>query len=224
MTTAAHFLELLIDDNPKHFVEGESDVPDFVNRIDIIDWNWDVKDPAAQSSGTCATAKGAAAKGATGASAGGDTNSKIQPSFFSFEKYVDRSTTSLMSALHNGTKFKKARFTLREELRGVRLGPHGQFKLVVTLEGDVVLLNCSVTLTASEFEVDLKESWELRYHTVMFELGEGTGDYRSAQFDLPPGSEAGASSKPPGTLKDQLERMNPKELAAVLAALPKKGS
>lgn len=218
MTTASHHLTLI--DDKGEFVLGESEAGGFEGHIDVTDWSWDVKDPTTQKSGKDAATKGAATKGTAGASSGGDTQTKIQPSLFSFEKYVDRSTPRLMSALHKGTKFKKACFTLREQLVGVKLGPHDPFMMVVTLEGDVVLTKCTVSLKAAELGVDLEESWELRYSTIRFELGKGgTRNYREATFDLPPGSEAEASKKAPLTEKEKVERMDPKTKAAYLASL-----
>ncbi len=224
MTTASHFLELLTDDNPKHFVEGEAEAVDFIGRIDITDWNWDVKDPTAHRSEKAATNTGTVAKSAIKASTGGDTDTRIQPSLFSFDKYVDRSTTRLMTCLDTGFKFRKARFTLREELPGVEKGPHSKFSLVVTLEGDVVLTKGSVSLKATDFGVDLEESWTLRYSTITFELGGETGEYRMVDFKLPPGSETEASKRPTPTFMQQLENLDTKQRAAVhMATMPKKG-
>lgn len=223
MPRSAHYLRL--EDKHRNVVEGESEGYDFVGMIDVTNWDWNVTDQAAAkpstkgSSGKDAVAGG---KASSKSAAGGETGKKnIQPSEFTFNKYTDKATPTLMGAIYSGKRFKEACFTLREEFAGDAARPEGTFEMTVTLT-EVVVTGCSISLKASAHGVDLDETWTLHYDTIKFQLSRP--ETRDASFDFPPGSEAEPSKRPPPTTAEELEKLtrDPKWLAA--NGLVRKGS
>ncbi len=130
-------------------IKGESLTEGYEGQIELEDWNWELE--------------------RTTASAGQDA--KAEPSVFSFTKYLDRSTTSLLNATKAGTLH--AHVTLDDF-------SDSQLKLSLVMEG-VRVTKYSLTGKTDKASGSIEEQWEFNYEYI-------TLDYKPAEKRKPGGS------------------------------------
>ena len=199
MAVAAQYLEIV--DREGLPILGESEGHDYVDSIDITGWEWNVTDSSATKSDTSSGSGNGATAGSAKASAGG-AEVGIDPAQFTFRKVVDASTTRLMTAMYRGEVLQQATFTLLEEVVSVKNERRGAFRLHVVLENAIVV-GYQLDGRASEFRVDLDETWTLNYSKISF-LYET--ERMNAEFDRTPGSKSRGSGKRDPTFLEQLRK------------------
>lgn len=205
MTVAAQFLELF--DQSMTRVLGEARFKGFEDQIDINDWNWrienkEIKDQSGQGRGQGA---------------------RIEPSIFSFSKGPDRATVRLVQAMHNGEVFRKAQFTLMEELAGDQAATGGEFHLVIELT-EVIVLRYDLQVRAGDTEVELDETWDFSYRDITFLYDQGA---HQTKMTRPPGTSDERSGSTVDEMvkkaKNELDDPQRKELIQKLGSLDKGG-
>jgi len=198
MPAASHFLNIL--DASGQPVLGESDgqqlygeAAQHVGDIDVTGWDWDVSDHSANPASAAAkpTGRAGAAAPAPAAAATGDIEQGVVPGTLTFRKVVDRSTTRLMSAMNSGEIMQSATFVILEEMLDSHDVRGGAFRLNVVLDKPVVV-GYSLSGSASDFRVELDETWELSYSKITFAY-ESAKVY--ADFDRKPGSSTGRKAE-----------------------------
>lgn len=135
------FMKVNKSNKDGEMIKGESLTEGYEEQIELEDWNWELE--------------------RTKASAGQDA--KAEPSVFSFTKYLDRSTTSLLNATKAGTLH--AQVTLDDF-------SDSQLKLSLVMEG-VRVTRYSLTGKTDKASGTVEEQWEFNYEYI-------TLDYKPA--------------------------------------------
>ena len=95
-------------------IDGESEVPDFEGKINIMGWEWGANWPLAQG-GTL-------------------TRGRLRIHHLVVKKYIDKSSTPMLQHMHNNTPIQTAKITNRKVTGGLPL----KF-LVITLSNARIL-------------------------------------------------------------------------------------
>jgi type VI protein secretion system component Hcp len=212
MPISAHYLHI-VDRNGVR-IDGESDGYGFEDHIDITGWSWQVSDNAAKAAAEHKEEKtnGSTPSPKKATADGGEI--AIAPSVFTFSKFVDCSTTFLLGAMYRGDELAHAIFTLREEIVKVPDDPRKEgFHLRVMLK-KVYVADYKLSARASDYRVDIEETWELNYSTIEFFHDSEGG--KTMGFWRPPGMTDRGRKPPPS--QDQALRQLGIDPATVKAA------
>jgi type VI protein secretion system component Hcp len=197
MPIAAQYLELF--DQSMARVAGEAEATGFVGQIEVSDWNWRVENKELKDAGGKGTGQG----------------SRIEPSIFSFSKGADRSTVRLIQAMHNGEIFRKANFTLTEELAGSAEATGGEFHLCIELT-EIIVLKYDLQVRSADLEVTLEETWELSYKNIVFKYDQGA---HQVTLTRPPGANDESGGSPVDELAKKAKDLNVNERQELIKRL-----
>jgi type VI protein secretion system component Hcp len=196
-------LFLRLNDKNGGFVLGECYDKKHQSEIDLLGWDWDVRDPAVASQADKSKTEATTSPGARGkreSESGGGKANQAAPSVLSISKATDRSTTRLLGAMDRGEIFPKAILTIEERYEESPLPFH--LKIVLT---DVFILDFNWNVSADGAGMTLKEDWKLNYSNIVFSYHwrGGTAGWIPCSFDRPPEEASGSSNKIPPTKSEK---------------------
>jgi type VI protein secretion system component Hcp len=176
-------------------IEGESVTVHFVRQIEIDDWSWSFETPSGEAASDAGT-----------------------PSIFGFSKLMDRSTTSLLTAMRSG-ELLDAEISLQEMSRDT-------FDLRLLLS-EIRVIDYAVNGRNNKANGEIDENWKFKYSRIRFEfkstarLASGTSGVITAEVVRRPGTPDWSPALPRDEMIRLARRITESEWPELLVALEK---
>lgn len=168
-------------------IKGESTIVRFENWIDIDKWNWTLNAEVPPTENASEHPPGTRAVGV--------------PSVLTFDKLMDRATTSMLVAMNDGDEMNAT-----ISMIDVKDQPFG---LTIELTG-ARLIDYDASFKSEDKSVEVEESWTIDYRTIKFvhKIGNKTG--ATVLLERP---HWATSDRPKGGAEDEILKLT-KDLTA----------